>query len=135
MTAVEEHDIKQAESLIEDMECERVVADRGYDSDALREYIVQNGATAVIPPKSNRKMQYSYDEHIYKERHLIECLFNKAKQFRRVFSRYDKFADTYPTNRGSTHLAEMKCPHNLVPKSDTVRLIPAQNRPIFDATS
>ena len=95
MTAVEEHDIKQAESLIEDMECERVVADRGYDSDALREYIVQNGATAVIPPKSNRKMQYSYDEHIYKERHLIECLFNKAKQFRRVFSRYDKFADTY----------------------------------------
>ena len=95
MTAGEEHDVKQAEALTEDMECERVVADKGYNFDRLREYIAQSGATAVIPPKSNRKMQYSYDEHVYKERHLIECLLNKAKQIRRVFSRYDKFADAY----------------------------------------
>ena len=95
LTAGQEHDIKQAEALIEDMECGRVVADKGYDSDGLREYISQSGATAVIPPKSNRNRQYAYDRHIYKERHLIECLFNKAKQFRRVFCRYDKFADTY----------------------------------------
>ena len=95
LTAGQEHDIKQAEALIEDVECERVVADKGYDADWLREYIVQCGAMAVIPPKSNRKRQYWYDERIYKERHLVECLFNKAKQFRRVFSRYDKFADTY----------------------------------------
>ena len=61
LTAGEEHDITQADALIEDMECERVVADKGYDSDALREYIAQRGATAVIPPKSNRKTEYSYD--------------------------------------------------------------------------
>ena len=95
LTAGQEHDITQAEALIEKMECERVVADKGYDSDAFREYIAHSGATAVIPPKSNRKKRHEYDEHIYKERHLIECLFNKTKQFRRVFSRYDKFADTY----------------------------------------
>ncbi len=77
------------------MECERVVADKGYDSDAFREYVAQIGATAVIPPKSHRKKQYWYDKHIYKERHLVECFFNKAKQFRRVFSRYDKLADSY----------------------------------------
>ncbi len=95
MTAGQEHDIKQAEALVEDVECERVIADKGYDSDAFRKYVAQSGATAVIPPKSNRKRQYWYDEHIYKERHLVECLFNKVKHFRRVFSRYDKFADTY----------------------------------------
>ena len=95
LTAGQEHDIKQAEALVEDVECERVIADKGYDSDAFRKYVAQSGATAVIPPKSNRKRQYWYDEHIYKERHLVECLFNKVKHFRRVFSRYDKFADTY----------------------------------------
>jgi len=95
LTAGEQHDITQAEALIEDMECERVVADKGYDSDAFREYVARSGATAVIPPKSNRKRQYAYDEHIYKERHLVECFFNKAKHFRRVFSRFDKYADSY----------------------------------------
>ena len=95
LTAGQEHDITQSEALIEGMDCERVVADKGYDSLAFREYVAQSGATAVIPPKSNRKRQYWYDKHIYKERHLVECLFNKVKHFRRVFSRYDKFADTY----------------------------------------
>ena len=95
LTAGQERDIKQAEALIEDMERERVTADKGYDADAFRKYIAQSGAMAVIPPKSNRKKQYWYDERIYKERHLVECLFNKVKHFRRVFSRYDKFADSY----------------------------------------
>ena len=95
MTAGQEHDITRAEELVEDMECERVVADKGYDSDAFREYVAQSGATAVIPPKTNRKKKYRYDDHIYKERHLVECFFSKVKQFRRVFSRYDKYADAY----------------------------------------
>ena len=63
------------------------------------------------------------EEHDIKQAEaLIECLFNKAKQFRRVFSRYDKFAGTYPTNRGSAHLAEMKCPHSLVRRHHARRL-------------
>ena len=41
------------------------------------------------------KKQYWHDEHIYKERHLAESFFNKVKQFRRVFSRFDKYADSY----------------------------------------
>ena len=51
LTAGEQHDITQAEALIEGMDCERVVADKGYDSDEFREYVAQSGATAVIPPK------------------------------------------------------------------------------------
>ena len=95
LMAGQNNEVTQADALIEDMECVHVVADKGYDADWLREHITCSGTPAVIPPKSNRKQQYVYDEHIYKERHLIECLFNKARQFRRVFSYYDIYADTY----------------------------------------
>ncbi|MDQ6961955.1 MAG: IS5/IS1182 family transposase, partial [Mariprofundaceae bacterium] len=49
----------------------------------------------VIPPKANRKEQREYDKNMYKERHLIECLIGKIKQFRRVFLRFDKYAKNY----------------------------------------
>ena len=49
----------------------------------------------VIPSKSNRIDQREFDRHIYKERHLVECLF--AKVFRRVSRRYDKLAKIYKT--------------------------------------
>ena len=50
---------------------------------------------AVIPPKANRTVQRSYDAHLYKERHLIECFFGKIKHYRRIFSRYEKLAINY----------------------------------------
>jgi len=53
------------------------------------------GIIPVIPPKSNRKEHREYDKHLYKERHLIECFIGKIKQFRRVFSRFDKWAKNY----------------------------------------
>jgi transposase len=48
------------------------------------------GKTAVIPPKSNRKIQREYDKELYKERHLIENFFLKLKQYRAIATRYDK---------------------------------------------
>ena len=77
------------------LEFQRVIADRAYDSDAFLEYIQEQNAEAVIPPRSNRKGRRVYDRHLYKERHLIECFINKIKQFRRIFSRYDKLASRY----------------------------------------
>jgi len=50
---------------------------------------------AVIPPKSNRKEQREYDAHLYKERNLVERLFNKLKHYRRIASRYDKTAVSF----------------------------------------
>lgn len=47
-------------------------------------------ATAVIPPKGNRKVLRSYDMHVYKSRNLIERFFARLKQFRRIATRYDK---------------------------------------------
>jgi transposase len=46
-------------------------------------------AEAVTPPRKNRKEQREYDHHLYKERHLIECFFNKIKHYRRLFSRFE----------------------------------------------
>jgi transposase len=50
---------------------------------------------AVIPWLSRRREQPSYDEHLYKERHLVECFINKIKHFRRVATRYDKTAAAF----------------------------------------
>jgi transposase len=57
--------------------------------------ILHSGAEPVIPPRATRKEQYYYDRHLYKERHLVECLINKIKHYRRIFSRFDKLAKRY----------------------------------------
>jgi transposase len=56
-----------------------------------------NGATAVIPPRSNRKTPRDYDKDIYKERNLVERLFQKLKEYRRVATRYERLALNYMT--------------------------------------
>ena len=71
------------------------IADRGYDSDALREFINKRGAQPVIPPKKNRKVQYRYDKVLYKTRNRIERFFCRLKDFRRVATRYDRQPYTF----------------------------------------
>jgi len=73
----------------------KVIADRGYDTDEILIYIEDQEAVHVIPPRSNRRYQRKYDRHIYKERHLVECFFNKLQHFRRVATRYDKLPESY----------------------------------------
>ena len=95
MTGGNRHDLTQAEVLLKGWETERVIADKGYDSDKVLATIEVLAAEAVIPPKANRLEQREYDQEFYKERHLIECFFNKLKQFRRVFSRFEQTARNY----------------------------------------
>jgi transposase len=95
LTAGNRNDVTQAEALIEGWETERVIADKGYDSDPLVAVIEALPAEAVIPPRTNRLVQREYDQDLYKERHLVECFFNKIKQFRRVFSRFEQTARNY----------------------------------------
>jgi transposase len=92
LTEGQVHDIRQAEALIEGFACEKVLADKGYDSDQFREVITSKGAEAVIPPKRSRKESIPYDKDVYKERNLVERFFNKIKNFRRIATRYDKTA-------------------------------------------
>ncbi len=95
LTAGQRHDSPQAAALIEDFEPRVLIADKGYDSDALIEAVTAKGIEAVIPPKKNRIERREYDRHLYRERHLIECFIGKIKQYRRVFSRFEKLSKNY----------------------------------------
>lgn len=91
LTPGQASDHTQAHALLDEFQAEdAVLADKGYDSDALVQTIAETGAQCVIPPTKNRKEQREYDTHLYKERNQVERLFNKLKNFRRVATRYDK---------------------------------------------
>lgn len=85
----------QAGSLIEGWDADYVLADKGYDSDQFIGAVEALGATAVIPPRRNRKEQREYDRELYKERNLVERFFQKLKQFRRIATRYEKLKRNY----------------------------------------
>lgn len=92
LTGGERHDCTQALALIEGLESDAVLADKGYDADYIVQAVEKMGAIAVIPPKLNRKILRKYDRDLYKERNLVERMFGNIKQFRRVATRYDKTA-------------------------------------------
>ena len=96
LTGAHEADITQAESLLSKAAgAKAAIADKGYDADALVETLKASGAEAVIPPRRNRKTLRPYDSHKYKARHLIENLFARLKQFRRIATRYEKLARNF----------------------------------------
>ena len=95
LTPGQRHDITEAEGLIIGYNSEYVIGDKEYDSDAFIAVIEANGAIAVIPPKSHRVDQRTYDKHLYKERHRVECFINKIKWYRRIFSRFEKLVVRY----------------------------------------
>lgn len=88
-------DISHAEQLLSDHQVEEVIADKGYDSNALVEKIESGGAHAIIPPRSNRKTPRDYDRHTYRERNLVERCVSQLKQCRRVATRYEKTARNF----------------------------------------
>lgn len=102
LTPAESGDAPQAPRLLEGLPAQYIIADKAYDSDQILQTIQEMSAEAVIPPTKNRTVQRPYDQHVYKERHLVECLFNKLKRFRRVATRYDKTAASF---LGFVHLA------------------------------
>ena len=95
LTPAQASDVTQAEGLLADQSTERVVADRGYDSDAPRETIKARGAEPVIPGRKNRTVPVEYDKHCYGSRHVIENFFCRIKDHRRVATRYEKTAQRF----------------------------------------
>ena len=91
----QQHDITCAEALIDGYSSEYVIADTSYDAMAFIESITRRGAVSVILPRANRRKLRTYDVHLYKERHLVECFINKIKHYRRIFYRFDKLATRY----------------------------------------
>ena len=72
-----------------------LLADKGYDSDAVRDDIEARGGKPVIPTKSNRKVQRPVDPAAYALRNRIERFFNKLKQFRHICTRFHRHALNY----------------------------------------
>ena len=85
------HDCKVARTCIAALPpSAELVADKGYDSQALREWLDERGTQAVIPPRRNRKVQYDYDRTIYKQRNVIERMFCRLKDWRRIATPFDR---------------------------------------------
>jgi transposase len=85
----------QAGKLIEGITAENLLADKGYDSDAIVEQAIKQGMKAQIPPRKNRKDQRGYDKEIYKLRHLVENAFLHLKRWRGIATRYAKCTSSF----------------------------------------
>ena len=72
-----------------------VVADRGYDSNAVLDLIRSSGAEPAIPSTSQRTVRRSVDMAIYRQRNQVERFFCRLKHFRRVATRFDKLARNF----------------------------------------
>ena len=72
-----------------------LVGDRGYDADWLRQALADKGVVACIPSKANRRKPIPHDRALYRQRHKIENMFGRLKDWRRVHTRYDRCAHTF----------------------------------------
>jgi transposase len=73
----------------------KLLADKGYDTNAFRAFLKDNDIKAVIPGKSNRKKRIRHDKEAYKGRNVVERCFCRLKDFRRIATRYDKLARNF----------------------------------------
>ena len=87
-----DHDSVHAIPLLKKFEIagSNILGDKAYGAQKIRDYISEQNASYTIPPKENNPDPWFVDWHTYKERHLVECFFQKIKWFRRISTRYDK---------------------------------------------
>ncbi|EXL04711.1 transposase [Brucella anthropi] len=96
LTAGQVADCREAEALIDALgEGDILLADKGYDSDAIRAKARERKAWANIPPKANRKGTFAFSAWLYRQRNLVERFFNRIKHFRGIATRYDKDPANY----------------------------------------
>jgi transposase len=95
ITGGERADCTMAIELIKDLAFESLIADKGYDTNAIIEAVESRSSAAIIPPKKNRRVQRVYDKEYYKERYKVECMFGFFKHYRRIFSRFDKLKSRF----------------------------------------
>ena len=84
------HDSVGMEPLLHGVALGALIGDKAFDSNWLRTELNERGVLAVIPPNASRAEKLPYDKEMYKWRHLVENVFQKIKEFRRIATRYDK---------------------------------------------
>ena len=96
LTGGEAHDCPPAQHLIRRTKAAaKLLGDKAYDSAELRQWLKERGTKPVVPNRSNRKQPFSFDRKSYKQRHRIENAFGRLKDFRRIFTRYDRLARNF----------------------------------------
>jgi transposase len=88
------HDGRSADEMLDSVgKGQTLLADRGYDSDALRNTLAERGAKANIKPMPNRVNIPKFNKQLYRKRNLVERFFNKLKHFRAIATRFEKHDD------------------------------------------
>jgi transposase len=95
LTPGQAQDLACAEPLIENVDPDALIGDKAYDADPFIDTLTERDISAVIPPKTNRKIQRACDFVLYCERNLVERFFNQLKHFRAIATRYDKLARNF----------------------------------------
>jgi transposase len=96
LSAGNTNDIAMARALVEAAgPARRLIADRGYDANHLREFLAARDTEVVIPSTTSRRAPIPYDAEAYKARNLVERMWCRLKDWRRVATRYDKLARNY----------------------------------------
>lgn len=72
-----------------------VIADKAYDSRAVRQAIVDDGALPIIPARRNAKKTIPHDVRLYRLRNIVERFFCRCKDMRRIATRFDKLARNF----------------------------------------
>ena len=89
-------DALAAEALIERIDAgATLIADRAYDTNAIRAQAAERRVWANIPPRSTRKDSFSFCGWVYRQRNHVERFFNRIKQFRGLATRYDRKPENY----------------------------------------
>jgi len=95
LTEGQVHDVTMAPELLRFLSSTMILADKGYDSNAVIAQIESQGCQSVIPARRCRLETRNYDRHVFKSRYLVEHFFQKIKRHRRICTRYEKLAVTF----------------------------------------
>ena len=111
VTGGETHEVKGYDALMElhDVHPNKLLGDKGHDSDSIRNDLNVRDIEPVIPPRSNRKTPIEYDREAYKRRNLIERCVNRLKQFRRIATRYKKTAKAFLSRPSIAWIITREC--------------------------
>lgn len=89
------HDVTMATQMLSHVAYTKVLADKGYDANAVVTQIESQSCQALIPTRRNRRERRDYDHDLFKSRYLVEQFFQKIKRCRRIATRYEKLAQTF----------------------------------------
>ena len=93
----QEHDSLIAVELLSNLQSQGLLlADKAYDSDAIRKFVQDSGAWEIIPPRSNRKNPICFSPHLYRDRNHVERFFKRIERCRGIATRYEKLVENFP---------------------------------------